>query len=39
MRNEAPSHAPGNRRIALGLALFAAAVFVSFIVRQWMANA
>jgi len=28
----------GSRRIAIGLALFAAAVFVSFIVRQWMAN-
>ncbi len=27
-----------NRRIAIGLALFAAAVFVSFIIRQWMGN-
>lgn len=28
-----------NRRIAIGLALFAAAVFLSFIIRQWIANA
>ncbi len=28
----------GSRRLAIGLALFAAAIFVSFIVRQWMAN-
>jgi hypothetical protein len=27
-----------NRRIAIGLALFAAAVFLSFIVRQWIAG-
>lgn len=27
-----------NRRIAIGLGLFAAAVFVSFIIRQWMGN-
>lgn len=27
-----------NRRIAIGLALFAATVFLSFIVRQWMAG-
>ena len=32
-----PSRAQTNRRIAVGLALFAAAVFLSFIVRQWMA--
>ena len=28
----------GNRRIALGLALFALAVFVTIIVRQWLAS-
>lgn len=28
-----------NRRIAIGLALFAATVFLSFIIRQWMASA
>ena len=27
-----------NRRIAIGLALFAVAVFLSFIIRQWMAG-
>jgi hypothetical protein len=27
-----------SRRIAIGLALFAAAVFVSVILRQWMAS-
>ena len=27
-----------NRRIAIGLALFAAAVFLSVIIRQWMAG-
>ena len=27
-----------NRRIAIGLALFAAAVFLSVIIRQWMAD-
>lgn len=33
------SREQANRRIAIGLALFAAAVFVSVIVRQWMAGA
>lgn len=33
-----PSRDQGNRRIAIGLALFAAAVFLSFIVRQWLGN-
>jgi hypothetical protein len=33
-----PSREPGNRRIAIGLALFAVAVFVSVIIRQWMAH-
>ncbi|MCM2289128.1 MAG: cytochrome oxidase small assembly protein [Sulfuritalea sp.] len=33
-----PSRAQTNRRIAIGLALFAAAVFLSFIIRQWMAG-
>jgi len=28
----------GNRRIAIGLALFAFAVFLSVIIRQWLAN-
>jgi hypothetical protein len=32
------SREQGNRRIAIGLALFAAAVFLSVIVRQWMAS-
>jgi len=38
MRNETSSPEAANRRIALGLALFAVAVFLSFIVRQWLAN-
>ncbi len=33
------SREQGNRRIAIGLALFAAAVFLSVILRQWMSNA
>jgi hypothetical protein len=33
-----PSRAQSNRRIAIGLALFAVAVFLSFIIRQWMAG-
>ena len=33
-----PSRAQANRRIAIGLALFATAVFLSFILRQWMAG-
>jgi len=33
-----PSREQGNRRIALGLALFAAAVFLSVLIRQWMSN-
>lgn len=33
------SRARINRRIALGLALFAATVFLSFIIRQWMGSA
>jgi len=27
-----------NRRMGIGLALFAVAVFLSFIIRQWTAN-
>ncbi|EXI78980.1 MAG: hypothetical protein AW10_02622 [Candidatus Accumulibacter appositus] len=33
-----PSRNQSNRRIAIGLALFAAAVFLSFIIRQWLGN-
>jgi len=33
------SREQGNRRIAIGLGLFAAAVFLSVIIRQWLANA
>ncbi len=33
-----PAREQSNRRIALGLALFAVAVFLSFLIRQWMAN-
>lgn len=33
------SREQANRRIAIGLALFAAAVFLSVIIRQWMAGA
>ena len=33
-----PSREQGSRRIALGLALFAAAVFLSVMIRQWMSN-
>jgi len=33
-----PSREQGNRRIALGLALFAAAVFLSVMIRQWMSS-
>ena len=33
------SREQANRRIAIGLALFAAAVFLSVIIRQWMADA
>jgi len=33
-----PAREQGNRRIAIGLALFAAVAFFSFIIRQWMAN-
>lgn len=32
------SREQGNRRIAFGLALFAAAVFLSVMIRQWMSN-
>jgi hypothetical protein len=32
------SRAQGNRRIAISLALFAAAVFLSVIFRQWTAG-
>lgn len=28
----------GNRRIAIGLAVFAVLVFLSIILRQWLAN-
>ncbi len=33
-----PSREQGNRRIAIGLALFAAAAFLSFVIRQWLSN-
>ena len=33
-----PSREQGNRRIGIGLALLAAAVFLSFIIRQWLGN-
>ncbi|WP_211203579.1 MULTISPECIES: cytochrome oxidase small assembly protein [Candidatus Accumulibacter] len=33
-----PSRNHSNRRIAIGLGLFAAAVFLSFIIRQWLGN-
>ena len=33
------SREQSNRRIAIGLGLFAAAVFLSVILRQWMAGA
>ncbi|MCB1941636.1 cytochrome oxidase small assembly protein [Accumulibacter sp.] len=33
-----PSREQNSRRIAIGLALFAAAVFLSFVIRQWLAN-
>ena len=33
------SREQANRRIAIGLALFAAAVFLSVILKQWMGNA
>jgi hypothetical protein len=32
------SREQGNRRIAIGLALFAVAVFLSVMIRQWMSN-
>lgn len=37
--SEDTSRERSNRRIAIGLALFAAAVFLSVIIRQWMASA
>ena len=37
--SEGTSRDQSSRRIAIGLALFAAAVFLSVIVRQWMAGA
>lgn len=33
-----PSREQGNRRIAISLALFAAVVFLSFVIRQWLSN-
>lgn len=33
-----PSRNQSNRRIAIGLALFAASVFMSYIIRQWLGN-
>ncbi|HRF11366.1 MULTISPECIES: cytochrome oxidase small assembly protein [Candidatus Accumulibacter] len=36
--DDTSSREQGSRRIAVGLALFAAAVFLSFIIRQWMAS-
>ena len=32
------SREQANRRIAIGLALFAAVVFLSFVIRQWLSN-
>ena len=37
--SEGASREQSNRRIAIGLALFAAAVFLTYIIRQWMADA
>ena len=37
--NADASRERGNRRIAIGLALFAAAVFLSVILKQWTGNA
>ena len=34
-----PAREQSSRHIAIGLAVFAAAVFLSFIIRQWLANA
>jgi hypothetical protein len=34
-----PSREQGNRRIAIGLGLFAAAIFLSYMIRQWLGNA
>jgi type IV secretory pathway TrbD component len=33
-----PLRNQSNRRIAIALGLFAAAVFLSFIIRQWLGN-
>ncbi len=33
-----PSREQSSRRIGIGLALFAAAVFLSFVIRQWLSN-
>lgn len=37
--NEDASRSQAKRRTAIALALFAAAVFLSVIIRQWMAGA
>ena len=37
--NSDTSREQGNRRIAIGLALFAAGVFLTYVLRQWMSNA
>ena len=37
--SEGASREQSNRRIAIGLALFAAAVFLSVIIRQWISGA
>ncbi len=38
MTRNLSSREQGSRRIAIGLALFATAVFLSFIIRQWIAS-
>ncbi|KFB68364.1 cytochrome oxidase small assembly protein [Candidatus Accumulibacter vicinus] len=38
MTRDPSSREQGSRRIAIGLALFATAVFLSFIIRQWIAS-
>lgn len=38
MNGEASPREQTNRRIGIGLALFAVAVFLSVIIRQWMSG-
>ncbi len=37
--SEGTSREHANRRIGIGLAVFAAAVFLSYVLRQWMGGA